>query len=156
MLTWSLSYTEFFIRRLVGGAFANENGLIVIEPEDDLIVRHFECADTLYQETFSIDEQGRYYEGFDLKCNRFETHIESLAMLEQVNKGQWATVYNYELGIDRDSYASMDEKKYGELVQRLGLKKVEDFPEDIVSWDTNGELLVWRKADAVIVLIKTE
>ncbi|WP_088832268.1 hypothetical protein [Paenibacillus tyrfis] len=137
------------------GSFVNENGLIAIEPEDDIVVRHFECADTLYQETFSIDEQGRYYEGFDLKCNHFETHIEDLAMLEQVNKGKWGTVYKYELDVYRDCYEYIDEKKYGKLVKRLGLKKVEDFPEDIVSWDTNGDMLVWRKADAVVVLSET-
>ncbi|WP_231884835.1 hypothetical protein, partial [Paenibacillus elgii] len=114
-----------------------------------------ECADTLYQETFSIDEQGRYYEGFDLKCNHFETHIEDLAMLEQVNKGKWETVYKYELDVYRDCYEYIDEKKYAELVKRLGLKKVEDFPDDIVGWDTNGNLLVWRKADAVVVLSET-
>ncbi|WP_334076905.1 hypothetical protein [Paenibacillus sanfengchensis] len=115
-----------------------------------------ECADTLYQETFTIDEQGRYYEGYDIKCHRFETHIENLAVLEQVNKGKWERVFEYELDFyHKGCYDVVDEAKYSELVRRLGLKKLADFPEDIVSWDTNGELLVWRKADAVIVLSET-
>lgn len=98
-------------------------GLIVMEPEDDIVIRHFNCADTLYQEIFSIDEQGRYYEGYDLKCNNFETHIESSAMLNQVNKGKWQTVYKYELDAYRDYYEIADENKYGELVKLLGLKR---------------------------------
>ncbi|MGG4495880.1 hypothetical protein [Brevibacillus reuszeri] len=134
------------------GAFANETGLIITEPEDDIVVRHFACADTLYQETFTIDEDGRYYEGFELKCNHFETHVESMAMLEQVKKGKWKIVYEFEPDVYRDCYETIDWKQYGELVKRLGLKKVEDFPDDVISWDTNGEILVWRKADAVIVL----
>lgn len=138
------------------GAFEHETGLIVIEPEDDIVVRHLECADTLYQETFTIDEQGRYYEGYDIQCHRFETHIENLAMLEQVNTGKWKSVFKYELDFyHKGCYDIVDQTKYGELVRRLGLKKIDDFPEDIVSWDTNGELLVWRKADAVNVLSET-
>jgi len=52
----------------------------------------------------------------------------------------------------RDCYETIDLNQYGELVKRLGLKKVEEFPDDVISWDTNGEILVWRKADAMIVL----
>ncbi|WP_342437732.1 hypothetical protein NSS79_33485 [Paenibacillus sp. FSL L8-0436] len=139
-------------KRPCRGDFKHESGLIVMEPEDDIVIRHFNCADTLYQEIFSIDEQGRYYEGYELKCNNFETHIESSAMLNQVNKGKWQTVFKYELDAYRDYYEIVDENKYGELVKLLGLKKVEDFPEDIISWDTNGEILVWKRADSVVVL----
>lgn len=137
------------------GDFVNEKGLIIIEPEDDIIVRHYVCADTLYQETFSIDEQGRFYLGYEIQCNNFETHIEEAAILKVLNKEKWDTVFEYELDIrTRDTYDIIDDYKYRELCKYFGLKKIEDFPDDIISFDRNDNYLVWRLSNSVKVLGK--
>ena len=137
------------------GDFVNRKGLIIIEPEDDIVVRHFVCADTLYQETFSIDEQGRYYLGYEIQCNKFETHIEEATILELLNKEKWNTVFKFELDIrTRGTYDIIDNNKYIELCEYFKLSKFEDFPDDIISFERNDNYLVWRRSNSVKVLSK--
>ncbi|MHA7966721.1 hypothetical protein ACX93W_21655 [Paenibacillus sp. CAU 1782] len=137
------------------GDFLNEKGLIIIEPEDDIIVRHYVCADTLYQETFSIDERGRYYLGYELQCNNFDTHIEEAAILKELNKEKWDAVFEYELDMrTRNTYDIIDDYQYTELCKYFGLKKLEGFPEDIISFDKNDTYLVWRRSNSLKVLSK--
>lgn len=137
------------------GEFKNWTALIVIEPEDDIIVQHFVCADTLYQETFSIDEQGYYYLGYTIQCYNFETHIEEVAILEIMNKEKWNTVFEYELDMwTSGPYDTIDENKYLEFCKYFKLKKFEDFPDDLISFDKNDDYLVWKCSNSLRVLSK--
>lgn len=135
------------------GIFRKRNDrLTVIEPEDDITVRHFECADTLYQETFTIDEFGRYYEGFRLQCNNFETLIEDFAMLDYAIKEKMEPIFKYDLRELGKFQETIDENIFYEIKKSLQLKIVDDFPKDIIGWYTDGNYLVWKNSTSITVL----
>ncbi|MCG2613723.1 hypothetical protein LZZ85_05505 [Terrimonas sp. NA20] len=45
---------------------------------------YFECAQTKYQMQFFLDEEGQYYEDYEVKASSFEKVIEHLALRKEI------------------------------------------------------------------------
>lgn len=124
------------------------NALIYHPAEDDIPVDHFTCADTLYQEEFTIDSKGKYYEGWRLVATSFENFLENLAIypeLDQLGYKHSTREYFEDIQID-----------FEQVKRDLNLTDYPEFPQDIIQWGQNSELAVKVSDDTILLCSKSE
>ena len=59
-------------------------GIDFHESEEDSPKYFYTCADTLWQQTFSLDEEGVYYEDYEPVASSFEKRIEQEAVWHEM------------------------------------------------------------------------
>lgn len=124
------------------------NELIYHAAKDDIPNDHLACADTRYQEYFTIDINGRYYEGWKLVATTFENLIEDLAVFEEIDKlGYKKSTSEYFENVQID---------FEKVKDFLNLTNYPGFPQDIIKWGQNSELAVRISNDKIILYSKTE
>lgn len=124
------------------------NELIYHPAEDDIPKDHLTCADTRYQEYFTIDFDGKYYEGWEPKATKFENLIEDLAIFEEIDQ------LGYKNSISE--YFENIEINFEKVKSTLGLTDYPEFPQDIIKWGQNAELTIRISDDKVNLYSKNE
>ena len=124
------------------------NELIYHPAEDDIPNDHLTCADTPYQEYFTIDFDGKYYEGWEPKATKFENLIEDLAIFEEIDQlGYKNSISEYFENIEID---------FEKVKSDLNLTDYPEFPQDIIKWGQNAELTIRISNDKVNLYSKNE
>ena len=113
------------------------------EPDQDCPFWSFTCADTLYQENFTLDENGGYYEGGQQSASSFDVVIEDLALFEWLHASGYQRVYS--------RYAEELSLPDNTLSETFALRSFPDFPTDIIYWGLNQEFVVRCSVDMLIV-----
>ena len=113
--------------------------LDLYEPDAETPTHHFGCAMTGYQEYFTLDEQGCYYEGWKKHASSFDGVIEDLAVFAEINAAGYTQRYIRELAHE---YLTSNM-----LRTELGVSNYPLFPEDVIFWAGNDTLLVRRSPD---------
>jgi hypothetical protein len=117
---------------------------LIHEPPDEDRSHHlFACADTLYQTYFHLDEQGRYYEDWQLHASCFDAVIEDNAMWAELGAQAYQRVYS--------GYFEEGDIPVAALVEAFQVAPYPDFPSDIIYWGRNEQLVVRRSADELMV-----
>lgn len=106
------------------------------EPDAEVTVYHFGCAMTGYQEYFTLDEEGGYYEGWKKHASSFDGVVEDLAVFAEIHAVGYAQRYIRELDYERLSAEV--------LRTELGVVDYPSFPEDVIFWGGNGAVVVRR------------
>lgn len=121
-----------------GPEFKQEKQLIhqilPVEPKEDIPSYSFVCADTMYQEFYMIDVNGKYYEGYDLKANNFGYILEDLALFDEIKNSGVRSVFKTQL-LDGNL-------NYGPFIQEYNLLPYEEFPVDLIEWYRNDKFVV--------------
>jgi hypothetical protein len=117
------------------------------EPDAEVPVYHFGCAMTGYQEYFTLDEQGAYYEGWKKHASSFDGVVEDLAVFAEIQAVGYTQQYSRELDSERLSAEV--------LRTELGVTHYPSFPDDIISWAGNDKVLV-RRSPAELRLFARE
>lgn len=69
------------------GGYPKSSGTAIIEFEESGLASpryFFDCATTLYQMQFFLDEEGVYYEDYEAKASCFEKKVEHLALWGEI------------------------------------------------------------------------
>lgn len=136
----------------VRGVFGHPDKMIkelIFHPaEDNIHIEHFTCADTVYQEYFTIDFEGKYYEGWELKANKFENLIEDLAIYGEINQ------LGYKNSISE--YFGNTKIDFEKVKSELNLADYPQFPQDIIKWGQNKELTLRISNDRINLYAKNE
>jgi hypothetical protein len=108
-------------------------------PEDEFPAHHFTCAATGYQEYFTLDEEGHYYEGWKRHATCFDGVIENLEVYSELNAAGYTQQYGRRL--EREPLPP-------EVWQiELGVDAYPSFPQDIVFWAKNETVVVCQSPD---------
>jgi hypothetical protein len=70
-----------------GGGYPKSSKTAIVEFEESATSTSkyfFDCATTLYQMQFFLDENGIYYEDYEAKASSFEIKVEHLALWEEI------------------------------------------------------------------------
>ena len=110
------------------------------------------CADTRYQESFTITKNGDYYEGYSLTCRLFETQIETCSMYELLNRDDaYAEVYSYSEPEAADTAEEFEQtvtafsRKLIGFFKEFPASRVDGYWDDVQAWYTFGDdVLVHR------------
>jgi hypothetical protein len=106
------------------------------KPDAEVPVYHFGCAMTGYQEYFTLDEQGAYYESWKKHASSFDGVVEDLAVFAEIQAAGYTHQYSRELHTERLS---------AEVLQTaLGVVTYPSFPADIIYWAGSDTILVRR------------
>ena len=117
---------------LVRGLEFNKPHQIISFTEKDLNpINHYVCADTLYQELFSIDEKGNYYEGSKLMATNFDYVIEDLAILDELNERRFKQIIGKKI-----------ESETLDLESIIIDFKLDENIVDLVKWYSNNEVAI--------------
>ncbi len=135
----------------VRGDFANPKRIIhqlIYHPaEGDQIQAHFTCADTRYQEYFTMDADGVYYEGWDPVARHFDHFVEDLAIFDEINAlGYLHSCSEYFENIEID---------FETIKTDLELWDYPDFPQGIIQWGQNAALTLRVSKDQITLYGKT-
>ena len=134
------------------GEFKRSSGgmheLIYWPADDDIPIDHFSCADTLYQEYFTIDLQGGYYEGWELVATKFDSVIEDLALFQEIK--QLGYQYSY------TEYFENLQLNFERIKNDLALINYPDFPQDIIKWANNEEIVLKLSHKKISLFSKRE
>lgn len=122
--------------------------LIYHPPEYDLLIGHLACADTLYQECFTIDFEGNYYEGWELKASKFEVIVEDLAIFGEIDRLGYKNSYH-----EYFENLSID---FEQIKRDLNFANYPEFPQDIIKWGKNAELIIRMSNDKISLYSKSE
>ncbi|RTQ48985.1 hypothetical protein EJV47_15455 [Hymenobacter gummosus] len=122
---------------------------LIHEPPDEDRSHHlFACADTLYQMDFHLDEQGRYYENWQLHANSFDAIIEDKAVWAELRAQPYERVYF--------GYFEEGAIPVAALAEAFQVAPYPDLPPDLIYWGRNEQLVVRRSADKLMVFSLTE
>ena len=137
-----------------GDFLGNEGELSIEEPNENIKENHYVCADTLYQESFTITENGDYYEGHSLMCRLFETQIETFSMYDLINRDNaYNAVYSY-----REPDAADTAEEFERIITAFSCKLIgffKEFPasrvdgywDDIQAWYTLGDDILMHRVN---------
>ena len=117
------------------GDFAGHENELLIEEEE--FPTHYICADTLYQEIFTMTENGNYYEGYNLQCRTFETLIENLSVYDELNKqGGYEKIFSYtgDTAEQCEGSAAAFSEKVSPFLKELRLSALDGCWDDILCW----------------------
>lgn len=129
---------------LTRGDFQREyHKLLPWLPDEDCPHWHYTCADTLYQENFTLDEEGGYYEGYQLHALSFDGVIENLAVFADLRRQGYQQVY--------ECYGENLQLPDEVLCQQLHLHPYPDYPADVIFWGKNDQLVVQRGVEEIRV-----
>lgn len=106
------------------------------EPDAEITSYHFGCAMTGYQEYFTLDKEGGYYEGWKKHASSFDGLVEDLAVFAEIHAAGYTQRYVRELDNERLSAEV--------LRTELGVANYPMFPEDVIFWGGNDAVLVRR------------
>ena len=113
--------------------------LEVWPPADEILIPHFTCAATGYQEYFTLDEEGHYYEGWKMKATCFDGVIEDLAVFSELKAAGYTQ--QYALHLERAPLAP-------EVWQaELSIQAYPSFPQDLIFWAKNETVVVRQSPD---------
>jgi hypothetical protein len=113
--------------------------LEVFPPEPDQPAYHFTCAATGYQEYFTLDEEGHYYEGWKRMATCFDGVIEDLAVFAELQAAGYTQQYAHQL--ERGPLAP-------EVWQtELSLEAYPLFPQDLIFWARNETVVARQSPD---------
>ncbi len=135
-----------------GGEFGSNpkliNQIIHYLPDTDINANCFVCADTLYQELFMIDENGKYYEGWKLKATHFDHVIEDLAIYDEIYNSNFSQVVGeYFEDVNLDLKMIADD---------LNLHIYPDFVQDLVYWGKNDDSIIRISSNRVAAFSKSK
>jgi len=132
-----------------GSEFRGEKNKLVYDySEENPEILHFYCADTLYQEEFTIDEKGNYYEGWEKLASNFDYVIEDLAVFNEVSKLNLSSLF--------DSYFDYKEIDIFSIIKLLNLKDYPKFPFDLTYWGRNENYVARITRNRILILGKKE
>ena len=144
------------------GDFRGCENELLIEEDEDTSKKHYTCADTLYQESFTITENGNYYEGcYNLTCLSFETQIESHSMYDFMDKdGQYKNVYSYVEPDASDSTQHFEQiikafsDKFKTFHKEFNLTAIDGHWDEIQSWHEFNDFLVSKSNIGIDIFSK--
>ena len=117
-------------------------------PDEDSPLDHLTCADTLYQELFTLDFEGKYYEGYTLVATRFEHQIEDLAVFDEIvgnGHERFERIYIEDLQTHLD---------FEQVKKELELFDYPDYTQDVKKWACNEQLYVGLSHDTFLMISK--
>lgn len=112
------------------------------EPESASPKYFFDCATTLYQMQFFLDEQGVYYEDYEAKASSFAKTVEHLALWDEMRNRK-----DFEL-VFRDRLL-----KTSEIDKELKLDLVSEASDQYTLWFSNEFIYMqqWQGQTTLIV-----
>ena len=147
------------------GDFKNHPNELIIEEADEITdFDRYVCADTLYQETFSLSANGNYYEGSDLFCRAFDTIIEDYAMCEIINNDKnLRRIFEYEEPDATDTSEEFEQliakfnDKFTAFRREFNFTALDGYWDDVLGWYKSADgILVRRTNIKVHVLAEKE
>lgn len=113
--------------------------LEVFPPEPGQPAYHFTCAATGYQEYFTLDEEGHYFEGWKMKATCFDGVIEDLAVFAELQAAGYTQQYTRQLErhpLPPDVWQT-----------ELRVEAYPLFPQDLIFWAKSETVVVRQSPD---------
>lgn len=124
------------------------NELIYYPDWQDETKIQFNCADTRYQENFSLDRDGNYYEGGEVKATKFDFIIEDLSIFQELQD---------------QGYSKSTSKHFENIIidvnkikSDLKLDDYPNFPQDKIYWGASQNLALRVGIDKISLFSKSE
>lgn len=153
LLNFELNYSGYIFyaglepikfKLIEGGGYPFNSKMAIIDFEESETDDHkfdFYIAETNYQMRFTIDEDGRYYEEFDLMHSSFEKFLESHAIWDFCKNNK-----NYEL-VFRNKPSTEEN-----VETMFNLNLLESASDDYTKWFHNEELFLQRHNDNLTLI----
>jgi hypothetical protein len=127
-----------------GGGFPYDYKLATIDFEHSNSIEHnydFICGLSEYPMTFTLDENGRYYEDYNIEHSSFEKVIEELAIKNYVAENFGGEILRFNI-----NSPDID------LVKQFELVLLNEMSDDIVRWYKTEQNFVSLKGETITII----